>query len=173
MITLPLVYGLEITTCITKVYYRSMSCFTMVSWTNGTHLQCQGFSHKCPLLHHVVQVDHKVWSKIDHKVWCHPHLTEHDTQPILFLISKQVVPYQTCGGTYCLGVSTPKIWYLADSCTTCHGGINHLHHNNHCSNHNIDPHHDQITSQQMGDHLSQRHKPNSTSQRMERLVRHS
>jgi hypothetical protein len=32
----------------------------------------------------------KYVTKYDHKVWCHPHSTEHDTQPIVFLISKQV-----------------------------------------------------------------------------------
>jgi hypothetical protein len=54
-------------------------------------------------------------TKTDHKVWCHPHSTEHDTQPIVFLISKQVVPYRTHSGTCCHGVSTPKIWSLAYS----------------------------------------------------------
>jgi hypothetical protein len=85
------------------------------------------------------------------------------------LISKQAVPYWTCGDTCCSGVSTPKIWSLADSSTTCHDGINHLHHSNHCSNHNTDPHHSQLTSRRMEDHLSQRHKPNSTSQKMKDL----
>jgi hypothetical protein len=98
-----------------------------------------------------------------------PHSTEHDTQPIAYLISKQVVPYRTHGGTCCPGVSTPQIWSLADSSTTCHDGINHLHHSNHCSNHSIDPHHGQLTSRRMEDHLSQRHKSNSTSQRMKDL----
>jgi hypothetical protein len=84
-----------------------------------------------------------------------------------------VVPYRTHGGKYCPMVSTPKIWSLANSSTTCHDSINHLHHSNHCSNHNINPHHSQITSRWMGDHLSQRYKPNSISQRMERLVRYS
>jgi hypothetical protein len=37
-----------------------------------------------------------------------------------FLISQQVVPYQTCGGTCCPGVSTPKIRSLADSSMTSH-----------------------------------------------------
>jgi hypothetical protein len=65
------------------------------------------------------------------------HSTKQDTQPIAFLISRQVIPYRTCGGTYCPMGSTPKIQWLADSSTTCHDSINHLHH---CSNHNIDPH---------------------------------
>jgi hypothetical protein len=53
-------------------------------------------------------------TKTDHKVWCHPYSMEHDTQPIAYLISKQVVPYQTQGGTCCPGVSTPKIRSLVD-----------------------------------------------------------
>jgi hypothetical protein len=158
---------------ITKVYYRSMSCFAMVSWTNGHRLQCYGFLHKRPLLHHLVQTVHKVSWKIGHKVCWHPLSTEHYTQPIAYLISKQVVPYRTRGSTCCPGVSTPKIWSLVDSSTTCCDSINHVHHINHCTNHSIDPHHGQITSWRMGDHLSQRHKPFSTSQRMDRLVRHS
>jgi hypothetical protein len=50
----------------------------------------------------------------DTKNDAHPHSSEQDTQPIAFLISKQVVPYQTRGGTCCPGVSTPKIRSLAD-----------------------------------------------------------
>jgi hypothetical protein len=34
-----------------------------------------------------------------------PRSTEQGTQPIAFLISKQVIPYQTRGGTSCPGVS--------------------------------------------------------------------
>jgi hypothetical protein len=139
----------------TKIYYRSMSCFAMVLWTSGPHLQCKGFPHKCPLLHNVAQEGHKVW--------CHFHSTEHDTQPIVYLISKQVVPYRTRGGTCCPGVSTPKIQSLPDSSTSCCDGINHLHHCNHCSNHSINHHHGQLTSRRMGDHHSQRHKSNWTS----------
>jgi hypothetical protein len=44
----------------------------------------------------------------------------HDTQPIVFLISKQAIPYRTCGGICCPVVSTPKIRYLADSSMTNH-----------------------------------------------------
>jgi hypothetical protein len=50
----------------------------------------------------------------------HPHSTEHDTQPIAYLISKLAVPYRTCGGTCCPGVSTPKTRSLADSSMTSH-----------------------------------------------------
>jgi hypothetical protein len=94
------------------------------------------------------------------------------TQPIAFLISKEVVPYRTRRGTCCPGVSTLKIWSLAYSSTTCHDGINHLHHSNRCSNHRIDPH--TVISHIDGwktTTISQRHKPNSTSQRTKILVR--
>jgi hypothetical protein len=60
------------------------------------------------------------FTKTDHKVWCHPHLTEHDTQPIAYLISKQAVPHHTCGRTCCPGVSTPKVRSIADSSMTYH-----------------------------------------------------
>jgi hypothetical protein len=49
-----------------------------------------------------------------------PHTTEQDSQPTTSLISNQVVPYRTHGGTYCPGVSTPKIQSLADSSMTNH-----------------------------------------------------
>jgi hypothetical protein len=37
-----------------------------------------------------------------------------------FIISQQVDPYRTCGGTCCPVVSTPKIRSLADSSMTSH-----------------------------------------------------
>jgi hypothetical protein len=43
----------------------------------------------------------KVCHMYDTKNDAHPHSTKQDTQPIAFLISKQVVPYQTHGGTCC------------------------------------------------------------------------
>jgi hypothetical protein len=49
-----------------------------------------------------------------------PHSTEHDTQPIAYLISMQAVPYRTRGGTCCPGVSTPKIQSLVDSSIASH-----------------------------------------------------
>jgi hypothetical protein len=95
----------------------------------------------------------KLVTKYDTKNDAHPHSTEQDTQAIAFLISKQDVPYRTRGVTYCPGVSTPKIQFLADSSTTSQDGINHLHHSNCCSNHSIDPHtaksHFYITSRRM------------------------
>jgi hypothetical protein len=100
----------------------------------------------------------------------HPHSTKKDTQPIAFLISKQVVPYWIRVDTYCPGVSTPKIRSLADLSTICYDGINHLHHSIHCSSHSIDHH--MAKSHLDGWNtttLSQRHKQNSTSQRIEDL----
>jgi hypothetical protein len=62
----------------------------------------------------------KIVRKTDHKDRSHPHSTEHDTQPIAYLISKQAIPYRTRGGTCCHGVSTPKIQSLVDSSMTNH-----------------------------------------------------
>jgi hypothetical protein len=59
-------------------------------------------------------------TKTGHTDGSHPHSTEHDTQPIAYLISKQVIPYRTRGGTCCPGGSTPKIRSLADSSMTSH-----------------------------------------------------
>jgi hypothetical protein len=106
-----------------------------------------------PLLHQVVHTIHTVY----HADLCQSPLNEHDTLPTAFLISKQVVPYRTHGGT----------WSLAVLSTTCHDGMNHLHPSNHCSNHNIDPHmakshHDGWKTKLSHTHTSQ----NSSSQRM-------
>jgi hypothetical protein len=59
-------------------------------------------------------------TKTGHKGMCHPHSTEHDTQPIAYPINKQAVPHQTRGGTCCPAVSTPKIRSLADSSMKSH-----------------------------------------------------
>jgi DNA gyrase inhibitor GyrI len=48
------------------------------------------------------------------------HSSEQDTLSSTSLISKQVVPYRTQGGTCCLGVSTHKARSLADSSMTIH-----------------------------------------------------
>jgi hypothetical protein len=80
------------------------ACSAMVSRTNV--LSCTMWFRQCT----------KYVTKTNHKEWCHPHSTEHDTQPIVFLISKQVIPYRTHGP----GVSTPKIWFLADLSMTNH-----------------------------------------------------
>jgi hypothetical protein len=70
-------------------------------------------------------------TKTGHTDRSHPHSTEHDTQPIAYLISKQAVPYQTRGGTCCPRGSTPKIRSLADSSMTSYITLrnpNCLHH---------------------------------------------
>jgi hypothetical protein len=68
------------------------------------------------LLHHVVQAVHIEC----HTDRSHPDSTGQDTQPISYLISKQVIPYQTRGGTRCPRVSTPMIRSLADLSMTSH-----------------------------------------------------
>jgi hypothetical protein len=106
---------------ITKVYYRSMPCFATVSWQTALLAVLRFPAHSGPFctMGFSRQFTQNV-TKTDHKDRRHPHSTEHDTQPIAYLISKQVVPYQTRGGTCCLGVSTPKIQFLADSSMTNH-----------------------------------------------------
>jgi hypothetical protein len=59
-------------------------------------------------------------TKTDNKEGSHPHSTKHDTRPTAYLISKQAIPYRTRGGTYCPGVSAPKIQSLVDSSMTSH-----------------------------------------------------
>jgi hypothetical protein len=101
-----------------------------------------------------------VWFRRITKYDVIPHLFQQDTQPIVSLISRQAVPYWTRGGTCCLVVSTTKIWSLADSSTTCHDGVKHLHHSNHCSSHSIDPHTvNSHLDRWKTTKLSQRHKP--------------
>jgi hypothetical protein len=113
---------------VTKVYYRSMSCFAMVTHTGPT----------CSVKISPTGPSFIMWAWANHHAISHS--SEQDTQPIVFLFSKQAAPYRTRGGTCFPGLSTPKIRSLADSSTTCHDGINPLHHSNHCSNHNINPH---------------------------------
>jgi hypothetical protein len=151
---------------VIKVYCRSMSCFATVSQTNGPACSAKVFQTNGPSCTMWVRHFTKYVTKYD----ANPHSTEQDTQPIVFLINKQAIPYWARGATWCPGVSTPKILSLADSSTTCHDSINHLHHSDHCSNHNIDPH--TVNSHRDGwktTTLSQRHKLNSTSQRMKDL----
>jgi hypothetical protein len=147
---------------ITKVHYRSMSCFAMVSSTKSPACSAKVSLTKGPSC--------TMWVRHFTKYDAISHSTKQDMLPIVFLISKQVVPYRTRGGTCYPRVTTSKIRSLADSSTTCHDGINHLHHSNYCSNHIIDPH--TINSHLDGwktTTLSQRHKPNLTSQMMEDL----
>jgi hypothetical protein len=100
---------------VTKVYYRSMSCFATVPACSA-----MGFHTNVPSYTMWFRQFTKYVTKTGHKEWGHPHSTEHDTQPIAHLISKQAVPYRTSGGTYCPGVSTPKIRSLADLSMTNH-----------------------------------------------------
>jgi hypothetical protein len=151
---------------ITNVYYNSMSCFTTVFPTKGPACSAKVSSTEGPSCTMWVRRFTNYVTKYD----AIPHSTEQDMLPIVFLISKQHISYWTRGGICCPGVSTLMIWSLADLSTTSHDGINHLHHSNHCSNHNIDPH--TVTShldRWKTTTLSQRHKPMSTSQRMEDL----
>jgi hypothetical protein len=144
---------------LTKVYYRSTSCLAMNSPAKGPACSAKDSPAKRPSCTVWFRRITKYFTKYDTKNDANPHSTEQDTQPTIFLISKQAVPYQTYGGTCCLGVSTPKIRSVADSSTTWHYSINHLHHFNHCSNHNIDPH--TVNSHINGWNtttLSQRHK---------------
>jgi hypothetical protein len=105
----------------TKIYYRSMSYFVMVSHTQWPRLQCWGFPHTvAPFAPCGSGSSHRRSQKTGHTDMSHPHSIKHDTQPIAYLNSKQTVPYWTRGGTYCPGVSTPKIRSLADSSITSH-----------------------------------------------------
>jgi hypothetical protein len=105
---------------ITKVYYRSMSCFATVSWQTAP-LAVQRFpAHSglfCTMWFR--QFTQNV-TKTGHKDKSHPHSIEHNTQPIAYLISKQAIPYRTRGGTCCPGVSTPITRSLIDSSMTYH-----------------------------------------------------
>jgi hypothetical protein len=57
-------------------------------------------------------------TKTDHEDKSHPHSTEHNTQPITYLISRQAVPYRTRGDTCYPEASTPMTQSLADSSMT-------------------------------------------------------
>jgi hypothetical protein len=111
-------------------------------------------------LHHVGKAFTKDVTKYLTKYGAMPHPTKQDTLPIVFLISRQDIPYRIRGGTCCPRGSTHNIRSLADSSTTCLDGINHLCHSNHWSNHSINPH--TVNSHLDGwktTTLSQRHKP--------------
>jgi hypothetical protein len=105
---------------ITKIYYRSISCFAMVSWQMAPLAVLRFPTHSGPFCTMWFRQFTQNVTKTDHKDRSHPHSTEHDTQPIAYLISKQAVPYRTHGGTSCPGVSTPKIRSLAYSSMTNH-----------------------------------------------------
>jgi hypothetical protein len=90
---------------ITKVYYRSMSCFAMISWTMVP--SCSG------KVSHTNIPSCTMWFSQVTK-----YITMYDAIP--YLISKQAIPYLTHGSTCCPGVSTPKIQSLADASMTNH-----------------------------------------------------
>jgi hypothetical protein len=141
---------------IAKVYYRSTSYFATDSSSKGLACSAKNSPAKGPSC----TMWERCFTKYVIKYGVIPHPTEQDTLSIAFLISRQVIPYLTRGATCCHSGSTPNIRSLADSSTTCLDGINHLHHSNHCSNHNFDPH--TINSYLDGwktTTLSQRHKP--------------
>jgi hypothetical protein len=105
---------------VIKLYYRSMSCYAMVSQQMVPACSVKVSHTNAPSCTMWFRQFTKYVTKTDHEVWCHPHLTEHDTQPIAYLISKQAVPYRTRDGTCCPGVSTPKIRSSADLSMTNH-----------------------------------------------------
>jgi hypothetical protein len=105
---------------ITKVYYTSMSCFATVPDKRSSLAVLRFPAQSGPFCTVWFRQFTQNVTKTDHKDRSHPHSTEHDTQPIAYLISKQVVPYQARGGTCHLGLSTPKIRSLADSSMTNH-----------------------------------------------------
>jgi hypothetical protein len=123
---------------ITKVYYMSMSCFAMVSQVDMRYHNptCSAKVSWVDTRYHSPSCTMWAWAKSQ----AISHSSEQDMLPIVFLISKQVIPYQTCGGTCCPGVSTPKIRSLADPSTIFHDGVNRLHPSIHCSNHSSNPH---------------------------------
>jgi hypothetical protein len=97
-----------------------MSCFATVSRHTAPIAVLRFSTHSGPFCTMWFRQLTQNVTKMGHIDRRHPHSTKHDTQPIAYLISKQAVPYRTRGDTYCPGVSTPKIWSLADSSMTNH-----------------------------------------------------
>jgi hypothetical protein len=97
-----------------------MSCFTTVSRHTALLAVLRFPAHSGPICTMWFSQFTQNVTKIGHTDMRHPHSTEHDIQPIAYLISKQAVPYWTRGATCCPGVPTPKIWFLADSSMTSH-----------------------------------------------------
>jgi hypothetical protein len=114
------VHGSEITTCHYKGLLREyvMLCYGSRQMTPLVVLRFPAHScHFCTMWFR--QFTQNV-TKTDHKDRSHPHSTEHGTQPIAYLISKQVIPYRTRGGTCCPRVSTSMTRSLVDSSMTNH-----------------------------------------------------
>jgi hypothetical protein len=105
---------------VTKAYYKSMSCFATDSYIKWPRLQCRGFPHKvAPFTPCGSGSSQRMSQRRVTKTGAIPTQSS-TTQLIAYLISKQVVPYRTCGGTCCPGESTPKIRSLADPSMTSH-----------------------------------------------------
>jgi hypothetical protein len=98
----------------------SMSCFAMVSWHMAPLAVLRFPAQSGPFCTMWFRQFTQNVTKMGHKDRSHPHSTEHDTQHIAYLISKQVIPYRTRGDTCCPGVSTPKTQSLADLSLTSH-----------------------------------------------------
>jgi hypothetical protein len=105
---------------VTKVYYRSMSFFAIVSRHTASLVVLWFPAHSGPFCTMWFRQFTQNVTKTGHTDRRHPHSTEHDTQPIAYLISKLAIPYRTHGGTCCPRVSTPKIRSLANSSMTNH-----------------------------------------------------
>jgi hypothetical protein len=93
---------------ITEDYYRSMTCFAMVSQVDTWYDSpaCNAKVSQVDTWYRGPSCTMWAWAKSQ----ANPHSFEQDTLPIVFVISKQATPYRTLGGTCCPRVSTPKIW---------------------------------------------------------------
>jgi hypothetical protein len=105
---------------VTKFYYRSMSYFTMVFRHTTPPVVLRFPTHSGPFCTMWFRQFTQNVTQTDHTDMSHPHSTEHDTQRIAYLISKQVVSHWTRGNICCPGVSTPMTQSLADSSMTNH-----------------------------------------------------
>jgi hypothetical protein len=107
MITLPWVYGLETTTCRYKGLLQEyvMLCYGLPNkWSPLAVLRFP--TQTFPLCTMWFRQVTNYATKYD-AIPTQPSMT----QPIAYLISKEVVPYRTRGSTCCHEVSTPKIRY--------------------------------------------------------------
>jgi hypothetical protein len=94
-------------------HYMSLQRFTMgcSTWYHSNAKVSRGSTR-----YHDPSCTMWAWSNDD----ATSHSSEQGTLPTSSLISKQVILFWTRGDTYCPGVSTPKIWSLADSSMTNH-----------------------------------------------------
>jgi hypothetical protein len=115
------VYGPEITTCHYKglLHEYVMLCYSFPHTVASLAVR-RFLTHSGPFCTMWFRQFTQNVTQTGHTDRSHPHSTEHDTQHITYLISKQVIPYRTRGGTCCPGDSTPKILSLADLSMTSH-----------------------------------------------------